>query len=111
MSPPPAPELADRFYSGEKPWRTLRALYRNHRGALALAAVFYVIKSAPQWAMPVITANVINIISAPQPGGLRDLGINALVMGILLIENVPFHCLYIRQLSLAARNVFGGRAS
>ena len=105
MSPSSTPELADRFYSGEKPWRTLWALYCNHRGSLALAVLFYVIKGAPLWVMPVVTANVINIISVPHPGALRDLGLNALVLGVLLVENVPFHCLYIRQLSLAARSV------
>ena len=67
MSTPSAPGLEDRFYSGERPWRTLRALYRNHRGALALAAVFYVIKSAPQWAMPVITANVMEFRQRTRP--------------------------------------------
>ena len=106
MSDPlPGKELSDGFYCGEKPWRSLWSLYRRHWGKLALAAFYFVIKGAPSWAMPVITANVINIISAPHPGALRDLGINALVLAVLLIENVPFHCLYVRKLSLATRSV------
>ena len=81
------------------------ALYRDHSGSLALATLYFVIKAAPMWVMPVVTANIINIVSAPYPDALRDLGINALVMFFLLLENVPFHCLYVRKLSIAARSV------
>jgi len=104
-SPSSTPEISERFYCGEKPWRSLWALYRDHLGSLALAALYYVIKGAPMWAMPVVTANVINIVSAPHPGAGRELGINALVLAILLLENIPFHWLYVRKLSIAARSV------
>ena len=100
-----ASELTERFYCGEKPWRTLRALYGEHWGSLALAAFYYVIKSAPTWVMPVVTANVINLISAPHPHAMRDLGRNGLVLALLLVENIPFHCLYVAKLSFAARSV------
>ena len=106
MSNPRYPsDLTEGFYCGEKPWRTLRALYGNHWGSLALAALYFVIKSAPTWVMPVVMANVINIISTPHPHAMRDLGLNALVLVLLLVENIPFHCLYIAKLSFAARNV------
>ena len=98
-------DLADRYYCGEKPWRTLWALYGSYFGSLVLAAVYFIIKGAGTWVMPVVTANVINILSSPGPAALRNLGINALVLAVLLIENVPFHCLYIRSLSHAARSV------
>jgi len=101
----PHSDLTERFYCGEKPWRTLWCLYGRHWGSLVLAAVFYVIKSAATWVMPLVTANVINLISTPHPHALRDLAVNALVLLVLLVENIPFHCLYIARLSLAARNV------
>ncbi|MEI8342025.1 MAG: ABC transporter ATP-binding protein [Verrucomicrobiota bacterium] len=74
-------------------------------GSLALAAFYFVIKGAPTWALPVVTANVINIVAKPNPNAMRDLGINALVMTLIFAENIPFHCLYIRKLSFAARSV------
>ena len=101
----PNAELADSSFRGDQPWRTLAALYGNYVGSLAVAAFYFVVKGAGTWVMPVVTANVINIVSAPGPHALRDLGINAGILLVILIENVPFHTLYIRCLSHAARSV------
>lgn len=92
-------------FSGQKPWRTMLFLYRGHGQRLVLATIFYIIKSSPVWAMPLITANVIDIVSSPGPQATRDLLLNAAVIIFLLALNVPGHALYVRYLSLAARDV------
>lgn len=101
----PTGDFLEHSYRGEKPWKTLLGLYGNHTKALVLAAFYYAIKSSPTWIMPVVTANVINIITNPGPHALRDLGLNALAVAIALFQNVPMHWLYQREISRMARSV------
>jgi ATP-binding cassette subfamily B protein len=89
----------------DKPWRALVTAYRTHSGHLLVAAFYYTLKSSPLWIMPLITANVIDIISRPHPHALRDIGLNAMFLLCALGLNVPFHCAFVRRLSLAARSV------
>jgi ABC-type multidrug transport system fused ATPase/permease subunit len=80
-------------------------LYRPHTGRLVLATVFFLFKTSPLWAMPLVTANVIDIVSAPGPDANRNLLINAALLVFLLALNVPGHALYIRYMSQATRDV------
>jgi len=92
-------------YRGAKPWKTLQGLYGSHLKELVLAAFYFVVKSSPLWLMPLITANVINIMTKPGPAGLRDLGLNAIVAILALVQNIPTHWLYVREISRMARSV------
>lgn len=94
--------LLERRYQGERPLRTLLSLYRPERGGLILAGVLFVIKHSPVWMLPALTANIIDIISTPgaDPSGLW---FNALLLVLLLAQNVPLHTLYARYLSRAVR--------
>ncbi|MDD5349305.1 MAG: ABC transporter ATP-binding protein [Chthoniobacteraceae bacterium] len=98
-------DLLERSYRGDKPWRTLASIYGRHAKSLILAAFYNVIKSSPTWIMPVITANVINIVSTPGANAARGLLLNAAVMVVALVQNIPMHWLYMREISIAARNV------
>lgn len=55
--------------------------------------------------MPLITANVINVVADPRPTAWRDLMINAAMMTLLVLQNIPTHTLYTRKMSNAMRNV------
>ena len=96
------PSLLERRYQGERPLRTLLTLYRPERRRLILAAVFFVIKHSPVWMLPALTANIIDIISTPG-SDVSGLWFNALVLVLLLVQNVPLHTLYARYLSQAVR--------
>lgn len=100
----PAPDsvLLERRYQGERPLRTLLSLYKPERGRMLVAAVFFVIKHSPVWMLPALTANIIDIISKPG-SDLSGLWFNALVLVLLLVQNVPLHTLYARYLSRAVR--------
>lgn len=92
-------------FQGENPLRTLLYLYRGERGRLARGVVFYVIKHSPVWLMPLLTANIIDIIAQPAQHSAAELWQNALVLALLLVQNVPFHYLYVKNVSLAARTI------
>ena len=92
-------------YQGENPARTLIYIYSSQKTRLILAAIFYVIKDSPVWVMPLLTANIINIVSHGGPNTLNQLLVNALILAVLLVQNIPTNYLYVRSLSLAARTM------
>lgn len=104
-SAPVIPDGLEQRYFGGKPWKTLLGIYRGHQWLMIQATFFYLVKHSPIWAMPLVTANVIDIVSAPQPNWAHSLGLNALVLGILILQNVPVHWLFVTKLSVAARSV------
>ncbi|MCX6036311.1 MAG: ABC transporter ATP-binding protein [Chloroflexi bacterium] len=95
----------ERRYQGENPFRTLLYLYSGQKSRLTVAAIFFAIKQSPVWVMPLITANIIDIVSRGGPNTLGSLWFNAMILAILLVQNIPTHYLYVRSLSLAARTM------
>ncbi len=95
--------LRDHEFHGDKPWRTLLALYWPERGQLVVSTVFWVIKTSPIWVMPIITANVIDILSAPQTHHLGSLWWNAFWGTLCILQNVPTHIWHNNALSRAIR--------
>ncbi|HEX9784723.1 MAG TPA: ABC transporter ATP-binding protein [Opitutaceae bacterium] len=93
----------DHRFSGEHPMRSLAHLYRGERSRLVIAVLCYVIKHSPVWMLPAITADVVDIVARPEAHERSELWINAAILTGLLLQNVPFHCAFVRSLSLAAR--------
>jgi ATP-binding cassette subfamily B protein len=92
-------------FQGENSLRTLLYLYRGERGKLLRGIVLYIVKHSPVWLMPLLTANIINIIAQPEQHSTSELWLNALVLALLLFQNVPLHYLYVRSVSQAARRL------
>ncbi|MEW9550823.1 ABC transporter ATP-binding protein [Nonomuraea sp. NPDC050783] len=99
----------DHQYRGEHPVRTLAYLFRQDRGRLAVAVLAFMIKHSPTWLLPLITANVIDVVVGHGPVG--QLWLNAAVLFTLLLLNLPFHLLYVRCLHGAIRRVGTGLRS
>lgn len=99
------PDPIENIFCTDRPWRTLLALYRPQRRWIGLAMFTYVLKASPVWVLPVVTANIVDIVSHHRTGGLRSLWINAWVGTGFIIMNVPTAVLYTDYLSRAVRNV------
>jgi ATP-binding cassette subfamily B protein len=87
----------------DHPVRTLIGIFRGQRRRLLVASAAFVVKHSPVWVMPVLTANVIDVVVAHRP--LRHLWLNAALMVAFIVQNYPFTGLYIRSLSRAIRSV------
>lgn len=106
----------DRFieeYMAESPnkirsLRLLFKLYKGHYSRLLLGAIIYIIKDSPMWVLPLITAHVINLVTNPPADFWNRIIIDALIAGLLLLINIPFHTMYVKILSKANRNVEAG---
>src|SRR5512145_2862053 len=97
--------LLERRYRGEHPVQTLFYLYRGEGFHLILATIFYVIKHSGVWAMPLLTANIIDVVSQPDKHSLMDLWVYVGILFLVFIQNIPTHYLFILQLSIATRNM------
>lgn len=95
--------LLERRYQGEHPFRTLWFLAANERWKFVFAFLVFVVKHSPVWILPLITANIINVVVGQS--SFRDLWLNAVILVVLLGQNVPLHYVYSRLLSQAVRSI------
>jgi ATP-binding cassette subfamily B protein len=92
-------------YAGERPLRTLAYLYGRQPRKIALAVLCFALKHSPAWLIPAIIANVVDVVANPALHHRSELWINAAVLAVVLLQNIPFNYLYVRLLSDAARGV------
>jgi ATP-binding cassette subfamily B protein len=93
----------EHVYSRENPVRTLWYLYEDQKSNLALAFLFFSIKHAPAWVLPLATANIIDVLVYKQP--IENLIFNAGLLFFIVLQNFPVNLLYVRYLAFAIRNV------
>jgi ATP-binding cassette subfamily B protein len=108
--------LLDSSYGGGGPLRTLWKLFKPRRFQLFLVGLLYAIKQSPVWVLPIVTGNIIThitqIYAARQshlppadPQAVRWIIFDAILMFVLIAQNVPTHTLYASLLSNAVRHV------
>jgi ATP-binding cassette, subfamily B, bacterial len=93
----------DHYYRGEHPLRTLAYLCRGDRGRLSLGTAVFFVKSSPIWLLPLVTANVIDVVVQHLP--ITELWANCGVLLGLLLLNFPGHLLYVRCYSRSIRRI------
>jgi ATP-binding cassette subfamily B protein len=99
------PDSVENQFRANQPWRTLLNLYWPERRWVLLAMASYLFKASPLWVLPVVTANLTNVIAHRGAGGLKSLWINAAVGAVAIVQNIPSAMLYVDFLSRAVRNV------
>ena len=99
----PSTLLREHDFRGDQPWRTLVGLFWPERGQLLISTGFWLLKTSPVWLMPVITANVIDILTAPGKHPLSGLWWNGFWGSLCILQNVPTHIWHHNALSLAVR--------
>lgn len=85
------------------PMQILLGLYKGNYHKFFLAVIFFFIKHAPVWVLPIVTANIINDITSGSPETYQNIIIQAMVMIVLVALNVPMNYMYTRYKSLATR--------
>ncbi len=88
-----------------RPWRRLLALYWPERRLLGVSTVLWFVRSSPFWALPIITANVIEIVSAPANHPPSRLAWNAAAGTVLILQHLLTHDWHYRTLSRAVRRI------
>ncbi|WP_333769984.1 ABC transporter ATP-binding protein [Streptomyces sp. IBSBF 2435] len=81
-------------YRGEHPVRTLLYLFHPDRRRVALAVAAFFFKHTPVWLLPLITANVVDVVVQHRP--ISVLWWNSAVLLVILVLNLPLHLTYVR---------------
>ncbi len=97
-------ELLERRYHGAHPLRMLWEFLGEDRPRLAWAAFFQIIKHSPVWVMPLIVANVVDVLAKPGDR-VRPLALNLGILGIVILQNIPNQIVFMRLLSTSTRNL------
>ncbi|WP_052850255.1 ABC transporter ATP-binding protein [Streptomyces avicenniae] len=93
----------DHRYQGEHPVRTLAYLFRPYRSRLIAAVAIFCVRHSPLWLLPLITANIIDIVVQHKP--LGDLWVNAAILAVMFTLNYPATIGFARLMSGSIRRV------
>jgi ATP-binding cassette subfamily B protein len=78
-------------------------LLRPHRAPLAVATGAFLVKDSPAWALPAITASIIDIVVSRGP--VTSLTVWAGAAVVVLAINYPFNMIFVRLSSRATRSL------
>lgn len=92
-------------YSGKSPFLAYLKFYEGQYPRMILALFLYVVKAAPIWIMPIITANVINMFTSGAVIDKQELLKLAIIGFLATLQNVPTHTYYVYTASLFLREV------
>jgi ATP-binding cassette, subfamily B, bacterial len=93
-------------------FKVLVGLYKGNYLRIFYSAVFFIIKHIPAWVMPIAIANVINAATIQKGGGIQTIYLNAIIMFILVLQNIVTNYYHTKLHSYAIRSVESGlRAS
>ena len=85
--------------------RILIQLYRGHVGELLLSCIFYLLKECPVWIIPIITANVIDLVAIGGNDIMPRVLLRLAILMVLVIQNYITHKIHTRYLAIANRSV------
>ncbi|WHY87012.1 ABC transporter ATP-binding protein [Neobacillus novalis] len=96
----------------KNPFKVLVGLYKGNYLRLFYSSVFFTIKHIPSWVMPIAIANVINAATKQSENGIRTIYLNAIILFILVLQNIVTNYYHTKLHSYAIRIVESGlRAS
>lgn len=85
-----------------------KLLLKQNIFAIIYSAFIYIIKSLAVWGLPLITAEIINIVTENDPHIVKKLAIYAIALVIMLLSNYPLHIYYSLYLHRILRSIGAG---
>lgn len=85
-----------------------KTLLKQNLGNLLLSEVLYFFKASAEWVIPIITAEIINVVTYQDPHMVQKLIIYAIILAFLFIQNLPTHVLYSRFVDKKLRTISAG---
>lgn len=89
--------------------KTFFRLYKGHYGELLLSTFFWCLKSTPSWVLPIITANLIDLVVERPSGHIIPIFVANIILALVVhLQNIPTHVLHTKYFSKARRSVEAG---
>ncbi len=86
----------------------LKRVFRRDRGKLLYSSLVYIIKASPIWIMPLVTGDVIDLITGRPEGYLLRVVIDAIIFAVMVAQNVPTNMWYSAITNKMIRNTTAG---
>lgn len=86
----------------------LKTLLKKNVKGIVISSFFYLLKNSPLWVIPIVTSNVINLISYPDEHAMLKIALNFAVLCVCILQNIPTHILYSRFSDKMLRTVGAG---
>ncbi len=93
---------------GNRFFRIFLGLYKGNYKNLLLSSVFFILKASPEYLLPLITADIINLATNKPENAITLFLFDLLFAVLLLVQNIPNHMLHVNFLSKANRSVEAG---
>lgn len=89
-----------------------KMLLKQNIWKILFSTVLYVVKASPTWVIPLVTAEIINLVTTPDAETPKKMIIYGVILFLLLIQNIPTHVLWyekyvnnvLRTISAGLRN-------
>lgn len=88
-----------------KPFFTVVQLFRGNYWRIILAGLFYILKHSAAWVSPIVVSRIINAITEGGENTWNVLIQSAILLGSLVLFNIPMNYLHVHFRSSALRSV------
>ncbi len=88
-------------FHGSHPLKNLLHIYKGQNLKLVASVILFAIKHSPVWILPVIIAQMINIVTDTARHSIHDLWTVGIIFLAIILQNIPMHTLYVRVFSSA----------
>jgi ATP-binding cassette subfamily B protein len=86
-------------------WTMIAELLSGKRSRIVKMLLFFCIKASPVWLVPIVAARMIDLTSRPSSSRLAGLALLTVVALLLYLQNIPFHTLYVKNVSRVTRGI------
>lgn len=91
--------------------KILIGLYKGQYLKLLMSVILFAVKHTPVWALPIVTANIINAAVIPSEDSGKTIAVNVLVEVILVLQNILSNYYHTYFYAKVVRNVECGLRS
>ncbi len=101
-------ELLHREYRNRRAFQNYIGFYAGYKLRFVLVWIMYLVKASPAYVLPILTAEIINMIADPNIAGdmfYRRLWEVLAIGFVAIIQNIPSHMLYVWLMSVPCRLV------
>ncbi|MEE0945052.1 MAG: ABC transporter ATP-binding protein [Clostridia bacterium] len=92
----------------KKPIKILVSILGANWFKILVSCILHIVKALGIWILPIITANIIDAVTNPAEDVYKIIAINAVLLFIVFIQNIPTHTLYAKYTDTMLRNIGAG---
>ncbi len=85
-------------------------LLRKYWLKVLISQIMFIIKHSPVWLIPIATSEVVTIVTEAnnRENAVRDIIIWVIVLGVMILQNIPTHIWYEKYTNKVLRNIGAG---